>query len=88
MQSEDDLQKRYGSDWQLETLNRLLALDKPNSDADKLWEFIEHYTKIREGLRDQVGGLVMRGRELTRADEKTYTKVVHKLLALLDRLER
>ena len=85
MLTKEDLEKKYGSDWELETLDRLLGLDTPDPHGEKLWDTIERLLETRDGIRDQTDMLVKQGRELTSAEEASLIETIDELMTLLDR---
>lgn len=86
-ETEKELEKRYGSDWRLETMDRLLVVAPPDPVAEDLWDKIETLTGVRDGLRDETDMLVEEGRDLTSAEAVSLAETVGNLIALLDRLE-
>ena len=87
MLTKEELEAKYGSDWELETLDRVMNLREP--EAEKLWDAIEELIKTREGIRAADDfEWVNHPRKLTEAEECTLIETIDRLMALLERLER
>lgn len=86
MLTKEDLEERYGSDWELETLDRVMVLGNP--EAEKLWDIIEDLINTRDGIRAENDFDWFKSpRELSHDEERTLIKTIDRLMILLDRLE-